>query len=58
MCGGAIVADFVPADARRPATDDTMSASLLSSGTLYIIYLPITGLLPFSACMHATIEIV
>ncbi|XP_066363933.1 ethylene-responsive transcription factor ERF071-like [Miscanthus floridulus] len=32
MCGGAIIADFVPADARRPATDDTISASLLSSG--------------------------
>lgn len=30
MCGGAIIADFVPAGARRPATDDTMSASILS----------------------------
>ncbi|XP_066383828.1 ethylene-responsive transcription factor ERF096-like [Miscanthus floridulus] len=30
MCGGAIIADFVPADA-RPATDDTMSASVLSA---------------------------
>ncbi|RCV18091.1 hypothetical protein SEVIR_3G279600v4 [Setaria viridis] len=33
MCGGAIIADFVPAGARRPATsstDDTTSASVLS----------------------------
>jgi EREBP-like factor len=35
MCGGAIIADFVPAGARRPATDDTMSASILSGSTLY-----------------------
>ncbi|CAN6347158.1 unnamed protein product [Urochloa humidicola] len=34
MCGGAIIADFVPAGARRPATDDTTfsAASILSSG--------------------------
>ncbi|OEL18485.1 Ethylene-responsive transcription factor RAP2-3 [Dichanthelium oligosanthes] len=37
MCGGAIIADFLPAGARRPAisssADDTVSASILSSGT-------------------------
>ncbi|EES18078.1 ethylene-responsive transcription factor ERF071 [Sorghum bicolor] len=32
MCGGAIIADFVPAGGRRQATDDTISASSLLSG--------------------------
>jgi hypothetical protein len=42
MCGGAIIADFVPAGARRPATsstaDDTTSASVLS-GTVAEFFL-------------------
>ncbi|CAD6334059.1 unnamed protein product [Miscanthus lutarioriparius] len=45
MCVGAIIADFVPADARRPATDDTISASLLSSGEDHL-ELPAAARLP------------